>query len=99
MADRYSPIDPAIAKRVIDRRWPGSMLARNTIRDEEFVAAQLRLAAAGITHDEEIVRLYLEATGASCICEGRGGKTGLFGNAGTKPGRCAVCGGDIEEES
>ena len=53
-------IDPSIAKRVIDLRWPdgAGKMARNSIRDEEYVSSHLRLADDGLTHDELIVSLY-----------------------------------------
>jgi hypothetical protein len=55
-----SDVDPAVAKRVVDQRWPSCAgeLARNSIRDEDFVTSHLRLRDAGITHDEKLVEIY-----------------------------------------
>jgi hypothetical protein len=51
-------IDPVAAKKAIDLRWPDALLARNSIRDEDYVASHLDLRRLGITHDELLVDLY-----------------------------------------
>lgn len=53
-------VRPDIAKKVIDLRWPDDAehMARNAIRDEDYVASHLALADLGCTHDELIVALY-----------------------------------------
>lgn len=54
-------IDPAVARRVVNQRFgPAALMARNSIRDEDWVDSMLSLADSGTTHDEEAVRLYRE---------------------------------------
>ncbi len=55
-----SDVDPATARRAMDLRWPADSeaMARNSIRDEDYVASHLRLAGSGVTHDELLVDLY-----------------------------------------
>ncbi len=50
------------AKRAVDIRYGFGQgtLARNSIRDEEFVASHLRLRDSGVTHDEDLVAIYEE---------------------------------------
>ena len=57
------PADIGAATRAVDRRWSegeSSLLDRLMICDEELVAAHLRLAADGVTHDERLIELYVE---------------------------------------
>jgi hypothetical protein len=59
-SDQEISVDPAVAKRVVDERWPEDAggMARNSIRDEDLVAAHLWARDAGITHDEKMVEIY-----------------------------------------
>lgn len=55
-------IAPDVARRVVERRWPGDDFASRVPPERlvREVASHIELAAKGITHDERTVDLYWE---------------------------------------
>ena len=58
------PVSAQMAKRVVDLRFQADagLMARNSIRDEEWVAGQIALADSGCTHDELTLALVRALT-------------------------------------
>lgn len=52
-------VDPDVAREVVERRY--GIVDHEAIAPEDWVESNLGLAASGLTHDEELLRLYEEA--------------------------------------